>query len=150
MDTDGVAIIEVEPGTRLYEEAVGVRYRALYEPWGLQRELVADVDGRAYRHVVAVADGRVVGYGRIWLEDGRSKIFQVAVDAERRERGIGAALVRRLEGIARSEGREECVLDARDYAIGFYERLGYAAEGPEFVSGRTGTPHRVMRRRLGT
>jgi ribosomal protein S18 acetylase RimI-like enzyme len=139
---------EIEPGTLEYEQAAELRYDALYREWGLPRTLIADTDGRTYRHVAAFEGPRVIGYGRIWLEDGESKIFQVCVAADRQSEGIGAAIVEELAGLARTAGRVEITLDARVHAIGFYERLGFCAEGEEFISGRTGTPHRHMRRSL--
>ncbi len=142
-------IAPVSPGTPAYLEAAEIRYDALYSEWGLPRELVADTDGRIYRHLAAFGpDGTVVGYARIWLDGGESKIFQVAVDRAWRGRGVGAALVKALMLMAAEEGRAEVVLDARTHVIGFYERLGFAAEGEEFLSGRTGTPHRAMRATL--
>lgn len=143
-----VCLRRIEPGTPDYEQAAEIRYEALYGAWGLPRTLIDDTDGRTYRHVAAFEGARVVGYGRIWLEGGESKIFQVCVAADRRDEGIGAAIVEELVGLARAMGRAEVTLDARVHAIEFYERLGFCVEGEEFISGRTGTPHRYMRRSL--
>lgn len=144
----GVEVRRIFPDTPEYEEAAEVRWEGLYEPWDLPRHLIADTDGRTYVHVAAFADGRVVGYGRILLDGGQSKIFQLAVTTPWRDKGVGSAVMRALVEHARRAGRREVVLDARRYAIGFYETLGFVAEGPEFISGRTGTPHRVMRLKL--
>ena len=132
-----------------YEAARDVRYRVLYAPWDLSRDLVEDTDGHEYVHFVAVDnDGTVVGYARLHLEAGESQAYQVAVDEARRGRGIGRALMDAVARRARAEGRDFLVLDARERALGFYRRLGYTAEGETFISGRTGTPHRRMRRIL--
>jgi len=139
---------EIEPGSPEYERAADVRYDALYRPWGLPRSLIADTDGRTYRHVAAFDREELVGYARIWLEGGESRIFQVSVTPGRQGEGIGAALVAALERIAREEGRTEVELHARTHVVAFYERLGYVAEGEEFISGRAHTPHRLMRKRL--
>lgn len=138
----------IDPGTPEYAEAAEVRYDALYADWGLPRSLIADTDGRTYRHLAAFAGDRVVGYARIHLDEGESKIFQVAVARDRRLSGVGTSLVRELVRAAREAGREEVRLDARVHVIGFYERLGFVAEGEEFLSGRTQTPHRAMRLRF--
>jgi predicted GNAT family N-acyltransferase len=53
-----------------------------------------------------------------------------------------------LEHLARTEGHDSVVLDAREHAAGFYERRGYERYGTNFISPRTGTPHVKMRRRL--
>jgi len=145
--------IELRPirvGTPEYSEAALLRYEALYAEWELPRSLIADTDGRTYRHLAAFdSDGRVVGYARIWLEGGESKIFQVSVARAWRGRGVGAALVSALVDLAAEEGRAYVELDARTHVIGFYERLGFEAYGDEFLSGRTHTPHRAMRIRVG-
>src|SRR4029453_4982370 len=41
-------------------------------------------------------------------------------------------------------GDRPCVLDAQTYLRGFYERLGFAVTGPEFLD--DGVPHVPMRR----
>jgi len=136
----------IEPGTPEYAQAAELRYDALYSEWNLPRSLIDDTDGRTYRHIAAFdLEGRVIGYARIWLDQGESKIFQVTVDRAWRQCGVGAALVRELMRMAARAGRSEVVLDARTHVIGFYERLGFVAEGDEFLSPRTGTPHRAMR-----
>lgn len=146
--TSGFEVREIEPGTPEYEQAADVRYDALYREWGLSRALIADTDGRTYRHV-AVFDGPVlVGYARIWLEGTESRIFQVSVAPHRQGQGIGALLVSALERIARDAGRGEVELHARSHVVTFYQRLGYETEGEEFISGRAHTPHRLMRKRL--
>jgi predicted GNAT family N-acyltransferase len=145
----GLEVREIEPGTPEYEVAAELRYDALYREWGLPRTLIEDTDGRVYRHIAVFDGGRLVGYARLWLEGGESKILQVSVASDRRGEGIGALLVEELVSMAVAAGRTEVVLDARAHVVSFYERLGFAAEGEEFISGRTGTPHRHMRRRLG-
>lgn len=145
----GLEVREIEPGTHEYEVAAELRYDALYREWGLPRTLIEDTDGRVYRHIAAFEGSRLLGYARLWLEGGESKIFQVSVASDRRREGIGALLVEKLVSMAVEAGRTEVVLDARAHVIPFYECLGFVAEGEEFLSGRTGTPHRHMRRRVG-
>ena len=142
----GFRLAFIDLGTPEYEEAAEIRYDALYADLGLPRALIADTDGRTYRHLAAFdTDGRIVGYARIWLEDGHSQIFQVSVSSAWRGRNVGATLVRELVALAASLGRPEVTLDARAHVIGFYEQLGFQPYGEEFLSARTGTPHRAMR-----
>jgi predicted GNAT family N-acyltransferase len=140
---------EIEPGTPEYEQAADVRYDALYREWGLPRAIIDDTDGRAYRHIAAFDGERLVGYARLWVEEGQSRIFQLAVADDRRGEGIGALLVDKLLGWAREAGRTEVELDARVPVVGYYERLGFTAESDVFIAGRARTPHRRMRRSLG-
>ncbi|MEU0277322.1 MULTISPECIES: GNAT family N-acetyltransferase [unclassified Streptomyces] len=71
---------------------------------------------------------------------------RLAVVAEARGLGIGVALVRAVEDAARERGLTVVDLHAQSHALGFYERLGYAAYGPEFQD--AGIAHRSMRRTL--
>ncbi|MBI5490046.1 MAG: GNAT family N-acetyltransferase [Deltaproteobacteria bacterium] len=104
-------------------------------------ELEIDEHDDACVHVLARdAAGRPIGTGRL-LDDGH--VGRVAVVAAWRKRGVGAALVRRLIDLARERGMREVVADAQVRAIGFYERLGFSAEGGEFLD--AGIPHRRMR-----
>ena len=145
---DDVELRYIEPGTPQYAEAAELRYRTMYAEWDVPRERLADTDGRTYLHLAAFSADRIVGYGRLHLEGGESKIYQVCVDPAWRGRGVARRLVEALADRARVEGRAEVELDARRHVIGFYEKLGFVAEGAEFPKGATGLPHRVMRRSL--
>ncbi len=138
----------IERGTTEYAEAESLRYRCLYEPWGLPRELVDAGDG-PFVHVIAVSGERAVGYGRLLLDSEGARASQAVVAEERRGEGIGRAIMARLAELAAEWGSPDVALDARDYAVGFYERLGYSAEGDWFIRGQTGIPHKTMRLRLG-
>jgi len=96
------------------------------------------------RHVLAVVDGRQpVGTGRL---ESCGKIGRVAVLREWRGAGIGAGIVRHLVNQATELGVESVYLHAQTAAAGFYRRLGFRAEGPEFDE--VGIPH--VRMHLGT
>jgi len=57
---------------------------------------------------------------------------QVAVAAEWQRQGIGTALVEYAEAVARKVGYRRMILHARQEAVPFYERLGYARIGGRF------------------
>jgi predicted GNAT family N-acyltransferase len=143
------AVVTVSTDDPRYALARELRYGVLYAPWDLSRELIEDTDGRVYVHAIVEDDaGAVIGYARLHLEAGESKVYQVAVADDWRGRGVGRELMTWAAAKAREEGRDFVELDARETAIGFYERLGYTVVGDSFLSGRTGTPHRRMRRSL--
>lgn len=82
------------------------------------------------RHYLARADGVAVGTARTRrLAGGEVKIERVAVLKPYRGRGIGCALMRRL--IA-DLVPAPIVLNAQLHTRGFYEGLGFAAEGGVF------------------
>ncbi|MGW8889862.1 GNAT family N-acetyltransferase [Streptomyces sp. NPDC055749] len=108
-------------------------------------------------HVLAVAaDGSALGTGRLLhgAEAGDrtggdltvGSLGRLAVTRAARGLGVGAALVRAIEDEARTLGLAAVDLHAQTHALGFYERLGYAAYGPEFPD--AGIAHRSMRRAL--
>ena len=87
---------------------------------------------------------RLVGSAQLLLErraNGRhrAEVQKVMVLAAHRGRGIGAALMARVEAEARAEGRTLLFLDTSVGAGGaatFYERLGYTLAGgiPDFAA----------------
>ncbi|WP_431047829.1 GNAT family N-acetyltransferase [Streptomyces sp. P1-3] len=81
--------------------------------------------------------------------DGRTTavLGRLAVGRAARGTGLGALLVRAVEAEARRLGLAEVYLESQTHALGFYEKLGYRAYGPEFDEG-SGIPHRAMRRTL--
>ncbi|MFF4544269.1 GNAT family N-acetyltransferase [Streptomyces sp. NPDC001435] len=108
-------------------------------------------------HVLAVReDGVPLGTGRLLFgEAAASKtggdpsvgsLGRLAVAREARGLGVGVALVRAIEEAARARGLTALDLHAQTHALGFYERLGYEAYGPEYPE--AGIPHRAMRRSL--
>ncbi|MER5568632.1 GNAT family N-acetyltransferase [Streptomyces goshikiensis] len=107
-------------------------------------------------HVLAEGpDGAPLGTGRLlYGPEALSKtgspevgsLGRLAVTKAARGLGVGVALVRAIEAEAGRLGLAAVDLGAQTHALGFYERLGYEAYGPEFQD--AGIPHRSMRRRL--
>ena len=83
---------------------------------------------------------------RLLDKHGLAKIGRVAVLKEARGRGLGLGLMQFVLEEARRRGFTEAVLDSQTYAIPFYERLGFTAEGDEFDD--AGIPHFLMQRKL--
>lgn len=84
--------------------------------------------------------GHPIGTGRL---SPAGKIGRMAVLREWRGTGVGGALLQGLIDEARAAGLAECQLNAQTYALNFYGRYGFVAEGPEFDE--AGIPHRFMR-----
>lgn len=97
------------------------------------------------RHVLAMdADGHPIGTGRLTPEH---KIGRMAVLPEWRGSGVGAAIVARLIGIARTLGYPEVALHSQMHAIPFYRRAGFQPVGEPFDE--CGAPHQAMVLALG-
>lgn len=105
-------------------------------------ELDADAD-----HFIARLDGRVVGTGRLVAEDaGTGVLGRLAVTPAARGAGLGVALVAAIERRAAERGLKTIDLHAQVHARGFYERLGYTAEGDVFDE--AGIAHITMRKAI--
>lgn len=127
-------------------EALELRFRVLREPLGFSRADVIVEGEDDSLLLVAVDEGRVVACVILTpVAPARGKLRQMAVDPPRQGMGLGRALVRHLEQVAATRGFEEIVLHAREQAVGFYEKLGYAREGDPFFE--VGVRHFLMRTR---
>ena len=94
-------------------------------------------------HLLATLNGKPVGVARLLTTGGTGKIGRVCVLAEARGTGLGAALMRAaVERFRQVPGVTKVKLGAQTHALGFYERLGFTAYGPEFDD--AGIPHREM------
>ncbi|MEM6939047.1 MAG: GNAT family N-acetyltransferase [Pseudomonadota bacterium] len=96
-------------------------------------------------HLIAFLADVPVGTARIYIKDGVAKIGRVCVLRAQRGAGHGAALI--VKSLEVSRGRaHQAKLGAQTHAIGFYEGLGFTAEGPVYDD--AGIPHRDMVRDL--
>lgn len=126
--------------------AYAIRHEVFVIEQGVPLELEQDELDATAVHVLALLDGDPVGAGRYFVDGTAAHLGRLAVRVPARGLGAGVALVRGLEDLARSAGLSEAVLGAQVHAVGFYERLGYVAEGGIFDD--AGIDHRWMRRSL--
>ncbi|MQY42021.1 GNAT family N-acetyltransferase [Epibacterium sp. SM1969] len=109
-------------------------------------EEIDDLDGEAI-HILARDGDVAVATARILQDGAVVKIGRVCVVKSARGTGLGADLMRyALECVQQLPGVQRVKLGAQTYAIGFYERLGFAAYGPIYDDG--GIPHRDMVKEL--
>jgi predicted GNAT family N-acyltransferase len=117
-----------------------VRRRVFIEEQGIPEAEEWDDADPVSRHVLAMAGKRdVVGTGRL---EPTGKIGRVAVLPQYRGTGVGEAIMGHLVNQATELGFTQVYLHSQATAVGFYERLGFRAEGPEFDE--VGIPHRRM------
>ncbi|MFJ5777297.1 GNAT family N-acetyltransferase [Streptomyces sp. NPDC093094] len=147
--------IAEDPADR--EACFAVRKQVFVVEQGVPQDIEYDVHDAGAVHVLAVSeDGVPLGTGRLLYGEAAASqtggdatvgsLGRLAVAAEARGLGVGAALVRAVEDAARARGLAAVDLHAQTHALGFYERLGYDAYGPEYRE--AGIPHRAMRRAL--
>ena len=142
----------VDPDTwERAEELEALLYDVLYADFGVPFEGPWRDRAPGAVTLAALDDaGDLLGTVRLLPSDaGRRQVRQLAVARAARTHGVGAALMATAEMHAAEDGSSAVWLHARDTAVAFYERLGYAAISETFVSELTGIPHVTMEKALG-
>ncbi len=121
-----------------------IRYQVFVVEQNVPAELEWTGDDSDCVHALAYdADGLAVGTGRL---DTDGHVGRMAVLSAQRGTGTGRALLQFLVQQARKRGDKEVILNAQTHAVGFYQREGFEAYGPEFMD--AGIPHRAMLKTL--
>lgn len=104
--------------------------------------VAVELDGRdaEARHFLAWVGARAVATARVRATDEGHKLERVAVLEPLRRRRVGEVLIRHV--LATLPAHERVIVHAQSGALGFWQRLGFVAEGPGFVEG--GIDHRYM------
>jgi len=115
------------------DAALELRRRVFCEEQGVTPE--ADRDGRDGEaiHLVAVEGPVVIGTCRLLIDGDRARLGRMAVEAERRGRGIGAALLDAAERASLRAGARHVTLHAQAGAERLYARGGYEPRGERLL-----------------
>lgn len=135
-------MIDIRP-TRDIATCRMLRRKVFIEEQGVsEADEIDDKDDEAI-HMLATVDGVPMGSARLILMGDIGKIGRVCVLPEARGTGLGAALMRAaVAELRRQPGIAKAKLGAQTHALGFYERLGFVAQGPIYDD--AGIPHRDM------
>lgn len=140
MSDHRIVIVSTE---REREDAFSVRIAVFVDEQGISRDIELDEDDATAVHCVAYVDGVPVAAGRLVMADaGYGKIGRMAVLASHRGAGLGALVLVALEGEGAARGLREFRLSAQLPARGFYDRLGYTADGDVYEE--AAIPHIAM------
>ncbi len=111
-----------------------LRWRILRKPWGQPQGSERDgLEEYSIHLMVCTEHGQPLGVGRLHFNTpATARIRYMAVEGGHRGHGIGSWLLRELENRGKAQGARTVVLDAREFAAGFYRRHGYrnVARGP--------------------
>ena len=142
----GLVVRLAEPGDRPALHAL--RHVVFVEGQGVPPELERDEQDERCDHAVALLDGVAVGTGRLLAPTagGTATVGRMAVAAGARGRGVGSAVLRRLEQRAAERGWTAVELHAQVHARGFYELAGYTPVGSTYLE--AGIEHLTMRKQL--
>ena len=138
--------IKIVESPEEFDQCFRIRTIVFVEEQEVPLELEMDEYDAVATHFL-LRDGETpLATARLVDKHGLAKIGRVAVLKEARGRGLGLLLMQAVIEEAKHRGFTESVLDAQTYAVPFYARLGYVAEGEEFDD--AGIPHFLMRRKL--
>ena len=142
-----ITIRQIAFGSAQWAAATELRRAVLRIPLGLDyspADLAAEAGDTLF---AAYEDDQLAGVVMLRLDGpGRGKLRQMAVAEAMRGRHVGEQLVTALEAHARAAGLHHVGLASRKVAVGFYEKLGYVADGDEFTE--VTIPHRHMSKAL--
>ncbi len=130
-----------------YKQVIELRYMLLRQPLGLtfnQEDLDKEKDDI---HIAAYEEDELLGccfLSKVNVDT--VKLRQMAVKGNLQGKGIGRQMMQFAENIARDYGNKCITMHARKDAVGFYEKLGYTANGAEFIEVQL--PHYEMSKPL--
>ena len=150
-------VVRVDSDDHRYEDALGVRYAVFVDEQGVPEELEVDEHEASATHFVGYVDddgdedesaaddgGQPVAAARLReYEPGVGKAERVAVRADHRGEGLGAAVMDAVEAAAAREGFDELYLHAQLHVEEFYAARGYERDGEPFTE--AGIEHVAMR-----
>lgn len=100
-------------------------------PWSVQA-FQAEVHDRESEFLLALDDGRVVGFAGLWLVIDEAHVVNVGVHPDYRRKGVGMQMMQELLERAIRRGAKCAMLEVRAGnvpAIRMYEKLGFAVAG---------------------
>ena len=126
--------IKQPESTKEFSQYFELRWRILRAPWGEpEGSEVDDMENQCF-HIMAVDGNKVVGVGRLqYNSNEEAQIRYMAVSREYEGNGIGRMIVGALEREALDRKIRKIVLDAREPAVGFYQKLDYRVEKKSYV-----------------
>jgi predicted GNAT family N-acyltransferase len=139
-------IKQIELNSEEYQQACQLRYQLFYQPHGLSFDSVFNIQETESIHLAIIDHNLLVAYGQLIQENERTfKIAQMVVHPNYQRQGLGKKLLAELIAISQQKHAHQIVLDARIYAINFYQQLGFKKIlGTEHPSVTTGVPHIYM------
>lgn len=116
-----------------WEVYYDLRYRILREPLGKERGSERTDDDENGVHFALHENNALIAVARLDHVDERvCQARFVAVESHLQGKGYGRKIMTALENQAIGLGYRKLILHARDYALPFYEKLGYTLVGPSY------------------
>ncbi len=123
----------IDHGSIQHHKMVELRFQVLRKPLGLSFAIEALETEKNDILIGFFDEEKLEGCCILTKEDEKTvRLRQMAVLSGLQGKGIGRVIMSFAENIARDHGFKKLNMHARKTAIGFYEKLGYQVDGPEF------------------
>ena len=111
------------------------RWKLLRKPWnepeGSEKD---DIEDECFHVMVCEKNNQCIGVGRLQFNtETEAQIRYMAVAIEHERKGIGKKIIDALENEAKEKNITSIILDAREPAVGFYEKLGYVKKEKTYL-----------------
>ena len=100
-----------------------IENRCFKNPWSAF--LFLELMSREDCYCIVMANKKIIGYGMSCLEDDKIHILNIAVDKEKRRKGIGKRILQDMLEYGASNKKRSAILEVRRrnrLAISFYEK----------------------------
>lgn len=114
-----------------FQQYYDLRWLILRSPWGKERgSEVDDLEEQAIHRCLFDSNNNILAVGRLhFTEQHHAQIRYMAVADKAQGQGYGNILLESLEQEAQIRGANFIELNAREIALGFYQKLGYQSLG---------------------
>ncbi|HTN37650.1 MAG TPA: GNAT family N-acetyltransferase [Arachidicoccus sp.] len=142
-----MAIQIIDYGTQQYDQMLQLRQLILRKPLGLELSKKDTVEDQLDILIGCFENEKIMGCCVLKKIDAQTvRLRQMAVHSGLQGKGVGRAILAFAETIALDFGYQKIMMHARNSAIGFYKRMGYATTGDPFIE--VSLPHHIMEKRL--
>ncbi|MCC6369747.1 MAG: GNAT family N-acetyltransferase [Bacteroidia bacterium] len=112
-----------------------LRYEVLRKPWAKSIESATDdLEAKSVNAFIKNENGKIIACARLHENENRvGQIRFMAVDVAHQGKGLGKEVCGYLEKKARELGYLKIQLQARENAVEFYKRCGYAVKEKSYL-----------------
>lgn len=108
-------------------------------PWSKESFILEITDNKLAKYIIAEIDGKVIGYGGIWLILDEGHITNIAVGKDYRGKGVGNKIIEALIGYCAVKEIRNMTLEVRQSNIvaqNLYKKYGFLEYGirPNYYS----------------
>ncbi|MBS1646019.1 MAG: GNAT family N-acetyltransferase [Bacteroidetes bacterium] len=127
-------IVERPLSPQDFERYYKLRYDVLRNPWYQPKGSELDESDATSIHAFIQEKGEAIACGRLhFIDEHTAQIRYMAVHPSHQGKGLGKSILLHLEAKAQEQGRSLVVLHARENALEFYKKCGYAVKEKSYL-----------------